>query len=102
MEPRDFRRILIVKLSALGDVAHALPAIDYLRTAAPGAEVDWAVDRRFAPLLEGTIRLLECRLAAAAASPAVASNAATNPVTTGWFQVSRAGAPGSCLLSLKV
>jgi len=53
VEPRDFRRILIVKLSALGDVAHALPAIDYLRTAAPGAEVDWAVDRRFAPLLEG-------------------------------------------------
>ncbi len=53
MEPRDFRRILIVKLSALGDVAHALPAIDYLRVAAPGAQVDWAVDRRFAPLLEG-------------------------------------------------
>ena len=53
MEPRDFRRILIVKLSALGDVAHALPAIDYLRAAAPGAQVDWAVDRRFAPLLEG-------------------------------------------------
>ncbi len=53
MEPRDFRRILIVKLSALGDVAHALPVIDYLRAAAPGAAIDWAVDRRFAPLLEG-------------------------------------------------
>jgi len=48
-----FRRILVVKLSALGDIVHALPAIDYLRKAAPGAEVDWAVDRRFAPLLEG-------------------------------------------------
>ena len=47
------RRILIVKLSALGDVAHALPVIDYLRNAAPGAELDWAVDRRFAPILEG-------------------------------------------------
>ncbi len=53
MEPRDFRRILVVKLSALGDVAHALPVIDYLRTAAPGARVDWVVDRRFAPLIEG-------------------------------------------------
>lgn len=53
MGPRDFRRILIVKLSALGDVAHALPVIDYLRAAAPGVAVDWAVDRRFAPLLEG-------------------------------------------------
>lgn len=48
-----FRRILVVKLSALGDVAHALPVIPFLQKAAPGAEVDWAVDRRFAPLLEG-------------------------------------------------
>jgi heptosyltransferase-1 len=49
----DIRRILIVKLSALGDVAHALPVIDFLGRAAPGAQVDWAVDRRFAGLLEG-------------------------------------------------
>lgn len=42
-----------MKLSALGDVAHALPAVDYLRKAAPGMQVDWAVDRRFAGLLEG-------------------------------------------------
>jgi heptosyltransferase-1 len=49
----DFRRILIVKLSALGDVAHALPVIDFLSRAAKGAQVDWAVDRRFAGLLEG-------------------------------------------------
>lgn len=53
MPPVDFRRILIVKLSALGDVAHALPVIDYLRKAAPRAEIDWAVDRRFAGLLDG-------------------------------------------------
>ena len=48
-----FGRILIVKLSALGDVAHALPVLDYLKKAAPGARIDWAVDRRFAALLEG-------------------------------------------------
>jgi heptosyltransferase-1 len=48
-----YRRILIVKLSALGDVAHALPVIGFLRNAAPGADVDWVVDRRFAPILEG-------------------------------------------------
>ena len=53
MEPSEIRRILIVKLSALGDVAHALPVVDYLRRAAPGARIDWAVDRRFAGLLEG-------------------------------------------------
>jgi heptosyltransferase-1 len=48
-----FRRILIVKLSALGDVAHALPAADYLRRAVPGAEIDWVVDRRFADVVVG-------------------------------------------------
>jgi len=49
----DARRILIVKLSAMGDVVHALPAVPYLRKAAPAAEIHWAVDTRFAPLLEG-------------------------------------------------
>ncbi|MGE5285427.1 MAG: glycosyltransferase family 9 protein [Actinomycetota bacterium] len=49
----DVRRILIVKLSAMGDVVHALPAVAYLRGAAPSAEIHWAVDTRFAELLEG-------------------------------------------------
>jgi heptosyltransferase-1 len=53
VKPPEFRRILIVKLSALGDVAHALPVIDYLGRVAPGAAIDWAVDRRFEGLLEG-------------------------------------------------
>ena len=44
----DVRRILIVKLSAMGDVLHALPAVTHLRKAAPTAEIDWAVDARFA------------------------------------------------------
>ena len=49
----DVRRILIVKLSAMGDVLHALPAVTYLRKAAPKAEIHWAVDTRFAELLDG-------------------------------------------------
>ena len=49
----DVRRILIVKLSAMGDVLHALPAVPYLRKAAPKAEIHWAVDTRFAALLVG-------------------------------------------------
>jgi heptosyltransferase-1 len=53
MGPSGPRRILVVKLSALGDVAHALPVIDYLGKTAPDAQVDWVVDRRFAGLLEG-------------------------------------------------
>jgi len=53
MEAGGIRRILIVKLSALGDVAHALPVVDFLEKRVPGSEVDWVVDRRFAGLLEG-------------------------------------------------
>jgi heptosyltransferase I len=49
----DIRTILIVKLSAMGDVVHALPAVPYLRKAAPEAEIHWAVDTRFAELLAG-------------------------------------------------
>ena len=46
-------RILIIKTSSLGDVIHALPALEYLRQAAPGATVDWVVDEAFAELLAG-------------------------------------------------
>lgn len=50
----EARRILLVKLSALGDVLHALPAVPCLRRLAPEAEIHWAVDARFAGLLDGT------------------------------------------------
>ncbi len=37
----------------MGDVVHALPAVTFLRKAAPKAEIHWVVDARFAELLEG-------------------------------------------------
>lgn len=46
-------RILIVKISAMGDVLHALPVLDYLKRAAPGCEIDWVVEEAFADLLSG-------------------------------------------------
>ncbi|RME72372.1 MAG: lipopolysaccharide heptosyltransferase family protein [Planctomycetota bacterium] len=46
------QRILIVRLSALGDVVHALPVLDALRTAFPRARIDWWIEHRFASLLE--------------------------------------------------
>lgn len=45
-------KILIVKLSALGDVIHALPVLAYLHSVVPEAEVDWLVEESFAPLLD--------------------------------------------------
>ena len=44
-------RILIVKLSSLGDVVHALPVLADIRAAHPEATIDWVVEPAFAPLL---------------------------------------------------
>ncbi len=46
-------RILIVKLSSLGDVLHTLPAGQLLRQAFPEAHLGWAVERAHAGLLAG-------------------------------------------------
>jgi len=46
-------RILLVRLSHLGDVVHALPVYHALRGAFPDARIAWAVQREFAPLLDG-------------------------------------------------
>jgi len=45
-------RILIVKLSSLGDVVHSLPVVADLRAAYPRALIDWVVEPAFAPLLQ--------------------------------------------------
>ncbi|RNC68890.1 MAG: lipopolysaccharide heptosyltransferase I [Desulfuromonadales bacterium] len=46
-------RVLIVKVSALGDVIHALPVLDYLHRASPGIEIDWVVEEGNRDVLEG-------------------------------------------------
>lgn len=43
-------RILIVRLSAMGDVIHAMPAVTALRAAHPQAHIAWAVEPAWAPL----------------------------------------------------
>ncbi len=58
-------KILIVKLSSLGDVVHAMPAVQDLRRAFPQAQIDWVVERDFAPLVrrcEGVHRVIPCEL----------------------------------------
>ncbi len=44
-------KILIVRVGAMGDVLHALPAVAALRSARPEWEIDWVVDPRWSPLL---------------------------------------------------
>jgi len=46
-------RILLVRLGALGDIVHLLPALDALRRAKPDARITWACEDRFAGLLKG-------------------------------------------------
>ena len=64
-QARAPQRILIVKLSSLGDVVHAMAAVQDLRAAYPMAEVDWVVERAFAPLVtrcQGVRRVIPCDL----------------------------------------
>ncbi len=51
--PADPRRLLLVRLSAFGDVVFCLPAAKALKAAFPGAELAWAVEENLLPLLRG-------------------------------------------------
>jgi heptosyltransferase I len=58
-------RILIIKLSSLGDVVHAMPAVQDIRRELPHAQVDWVVERPFAALVarcEGVQEVIGCEL----------------------------------------
>ena len=46
------RSVLIVRLGALGDLVHALPAVAALRDAWPEAQIDWLVDARYRALVD--------------------------------------------------
>src|SRR5512142_757907 len=47
-------RFLVVRLTALGDILHTVPAVAALRAAHAGATIDWVVERKWAPVLEGS------------------------------------------------
>jgi lipopolysaccharide heptosyltransferase I len=47
----DYRRILFIKPSSLGDIVHALPTLAALRQRFPEAHIAWLVKRQWAELL---------------------------------------------------
>jgi len=53
------KRFLIVRLTALGDILHTVPAVAALRAAYRVAKIDWVVERKWAPVLEGSPALNE-------------------------------------------
>jgi heptosyltransferase-2 len=50
-------RVLIIRLTALGDVLLATPLLRSLKLAQPEKEIDWLIDPALAPLLEGNPHL---------------------------------------------
>ncbi len=55
-------RILIVKLSSIGDIIHTLPALAAMRRALPEARISWVAEQRSAEILRGNTmidRLIE-------------------------------------------
>jgi len=58
-------KILLVKLSSLGDVVHTLPVVQDILAAMPDAQIDWVVEKAFAPLLaraSGLQRVIPCEI----------------------------------------
>lgn len=45
------KSILVIKPSALGDICHSLPVLDFLRHRFPQATLHWVANRAFVPLL---------------------------------------------------
>ncbi|MES2398969.1 MAG: lipopolysaccharide heptosyltransferase I [Pseudomonadota bacterium] len=58
-------KILLVKLSSLGDVVHAMPVVQDILTALPSAQIDWVIEKSFAPLLSKVAavhRVIPCEI----------------------------------------
>ena len=58
-------KILLVKLSSLGDVVHALPVLQDIHAALPGAQIDWVVEKSLVPVLAlhaGLHRIIPCEI----------------------------------------
>jgi heptosyltransferase I len=46
-------QILVIRLGAMGDILHTLPAVATLRRSFPHQKISWAVAPKWAPLLDG-------------------------------------------------
>jgi len=51
LNPEHWMRILVIKLSSIGDIVHALPALAAIHRALPDAEISWVVERSAAEIL---------------------------------------------------
>ncbi len=47
----NYKKILIVKLSSLGDIIHTLPAFEKIKRNFPGSKIGWVVEKKGAEIL---------------------------------------------------
>ena len=50
---QEIKRILIIKLSSIGDVVHSLPFLEVIHENFPSARIDWLVEEASSSILEG-------------------------------------------------
>lgn len=49
----DSPRILVIRLGAMGDIFHAMPAVASIRAGLPASRITWVVEKKWLPILEG-------------------------------------------------
>ena len=48
-----YRRILVIRLGAMGDIIHTLPAVASMKHGIPRSRITWIVEKRWVPLIDG-------------------------------------------------
>jgi lipopolysaccharide heptosyltransferase I len=71
-------KLLVIRLSAFGDVIHTIPAVVALRDALPNTEIAWAVEPPYAQLVELVAGVRAIRVSLKQWSPARIANARRN------------------------
>ena len=77
LRTREFERILLIKLSAVGDVVHTIPVLNKLRRRYPGARIDWLIRPAIADLIRHHPGVTDVRLFAAKSSASWSGTRAT-------------------------
>ena len=52
LKSREFQKILLIKLSALGDIVQTIPVVNALRARYPRARIDWLIAAELAELVQ--------------------------------------------------
>ncbi len=56
----NIKKILIIRLSAIGDVIRVIPAMEAIQIAYPDAQIDWVVEQKASDAIAGHLALNEC------------------------------------------